>query len=93
MAACPFGARSFNWRDPRDFIETDDIGNLPSDYPTRSVGVVEKCSFCAERIRAGREPACVEAVRDVPGGEGALTFGDLGDSGSEVSRILARRRC
>ncbi len=88
MAACPYGSRSFNWRDPRPFIETDAEGKFLSDFPTRTRGVVEKCNFCAERLRDGLEPACVEAVREVPGGEGALVFGDLTDPHSEVSHIL-----
>jgi molybdopterin-containing oxidoreductase family iron-sulfur binding subunit len=88
MAACPYGARSFNWRDPRPFVDQDAEGKPVSDYPTRTAGVVEKCTFCAERIREGREPACVEAARSVPGAEGALTFGDVTDPDSAVSRLL-----
>ena len=88
MAACPYGSRSFNWRDPRPFIETDADGNLPSDYPSRTKGVVEKCNFCAERVRIGELPACVEAANTVEGGEGALTFGDLTDPNSDVSQLL-----
>jgi len=88
MAACPYGARSFNWRDPREYVKKDEHGELPSDYPTRTIGVVEKCTFCAERLRDGRQPACVEAVAKVPGGAGALTFGDVTDRNSEVSRVL-----
>jgi len=94
MAACPYGARSFNWSDPRDRIAKDENNQLPSDYPTRSKGVVEKCSFCAERIRADglqAVPACVEAVNKVEGGEGALTFGDLSNPDSEVSTILREK--
>ncbi|MGD2070189.1 MAG: 4Fe-4S dicluster domain-containing protein [Gemmatimonadota bacterium] len=91
MAACPYGARSFNWSDPRDHVATGPDGELPSDYPTRTVGVVEKCTFCSERLRDGRLPACVEAAEAVPGGEGALTFGDLGDPDSPVSRLLRER--
>ncbi|MFC1575317.1 sulfate reduction electron transfer complex DsrMKJOP subunit DsrO [Gemmatimonadota bacterium] len=88
MAACPYGSRSFNWRDPRPFVETDSEGNFLSDFPTRTRGVVEKCNFCAERVRDGLPPACVEAADQVPGGEGALVFGDLSDPNSTVSRIL-----
>ncbi len=84
MAACPYGSRSFNWRDPEN-------GAALSDYPARTKGVVEKCNFCAERLRDGREPACVEAVRTVSGGAGALTFGNLGEPNSEVNRILAEK--
>jgi len=36
MAACPFGARSFNWRDPRPFIKKENL-----EYPTRTKGVVK----------------------------------------------------
>jgi molybdopterin-containing oxidoreductase family iron-sulfur binding subunit len=88
MAACPYGSRSFNWRDPRDFIKKGKDGKLPSEFPTRAKGVVEKCNFCAERLRDGREPACVEAANRARGGRGALTFGDLGDPNSRASRIL-----
>ena len=94
MAACPYGARSFNWRDPRQEDEKGRLlyfakGELPaSDYPARTKGVVEKCTFCAERLRVGRVPACVEALEGVPGAEGALTFGDLSDEHSEVSKVL-----
>jgi len=92
IAACPYGSRSFNWRDPRPYLERDGRGELPSDYPTRTKGVVEKCTFCAERIRDGRPPACVEAANQVPGGAGALTFGNLAEPDSEVSRLLRERR-
>ena len=46
MAGCPFGARSFNFVDPRKYL-SDPVPN-PA-YPTRMIGVVEKCTFCAER--------------------------------------------
>ncbi len=77
MAACPFGARSFNFRDPRPFIE-----EINGEFPTRMKGVVEKCNFCAERLAVGKKPACVEAS------EGIITFGDLGDPESEVRELL-----
>lgn len=47
-------------------------------------GVVEKCNFCGERLALGKEPACVEAVKEV----GAIVFGDLNDPQSEICRIL-----
>ena len=77
MAACPFGSRSFNFRDPRPFIP-----EINNDYPTRMKGVVEKCNFCAERLAIGLEPACVEAS------DGAIVFGDLYDPESEVRKLL-----
>ena len=79
MAACPYGSRSFNWRDPRTALN-----GIPNpDFPTRSMGVVEKCNFCAERLAEGLMPACVDACK-----EKALVFGDLGDPDSEVREVL-----
>ena len=77
MAACPYGSRSFNFRDPRPFIK-----ETYPDFPTRTKGVVEKCNFCAERLAVGKIPACVEVSK------GALTFGDLDDPESEVRQVL-----
>jgi molybdopterin-containing oxidoreductase family iron-sulfur binding subunit len=82
MAACPFGARSFNYRDPRLFIDKDKE-NL--EFPTRMKGVVEKCTFCYERLAIGLKPACVEESR------GGLIFGDLENPDSEVRKILSER--
>ncbi len=79
MAACPYGSRSFNWRDPRPFIT-----KIEPSFPTRAKGVVEKCTFCPERLAAGRKPACVEACP-----AGALIFGDRRDV---VPRGRALRR-
>lgn len=80
MAGCPYGARSFNWEDPRPYLN-----EVNSEYVTRMKGVVEKCNFCAERLAFGKMPACVEASG------GALTFGDLGDPESNVSKLLKKR--
>ncbi len=81
VAACPYGSRSFNWRDPRPFIK-----ELHRDFPTRSRGVVEKCTFCEERLAKGLLPACVEACKHK-----ALYFGDLENPESEVRRILSEK--
>jgi Fe-S-cluster-containing dehydrogenase component len=92
MAACPFGARSFNWGNPRRASEVEELIELNPgfpqnpDYPTRSKGVVEKCIFCSERLAKGQMPACVEAAAEIR--EGALTFGDLDDPDSDVRELL-----
>jgi len=78
MAACPYGSRSLNWRDPRPFIKT-----INKEFPTRTRGVVEKCNFCSERLAKGLMPACVEACK-----EKALVFGDLEDPNSPVRELL-----
>ena len=82
MAACPYGSRSFNWRDPRDGIKAAEMNR---DFPTRTRGVVEKCNFCAERLRKGLQPACVEAC----GAGRAIVFGDLNDPESELRKMLS----
>jgi Fe-S-cluster-containing dehydrogenase component len=87
MAACPYGARHFNWKTPS--IAATDVnpsmhylGNRP-----RQKGVVEKCTFCIQRVRAGRYPACVEVCP-----VGARKFGNLLDPDSEIRYIIEHKR-
>lgn len=79
LAGCPFGARSFNFGNPRDYL--DGVPN--PKFPTRMRGVVEKCNFCVERLSEGKMPACVEVA------EGKILFGDLRDPESEVRQCLS----
>jgi molybdopterin-containing oxidoreductase family iron-sulfur binding subunit len=81
VAACPYGSRSFNWVEPRPHLV-----RINAEFPTRTRGVVEKCTFCDERLAEGRPPACVEACK-----EKALVFGDLADRNSEVRALLRER--
>lgn len=83
MAACPYGARSFNWGEPiipkEEFTpEVHYLGNRP-----QYKGVVGKCTFCVQRSRQGRYTACVEACP-----VGARKFGNLMDPNSEIRYIL-----
>ena len=87
MAACPYGARQFNWSRPaipRDELNpaTHYLGNRP-----RPPGVVEKCTFCIQRVREGRYPACVEVCP-----AGARKFGNLLDPESEIRYIIDNKR-
>jgi len=77
MAGCPYGSRSFNFSDPKPYVQ-----NLNPDFPARMRGVVEKCTFCAARLEQGQMPACVEASN------GGLIFGDLSDPDSEIREVL-----
>ena len=83
MAACPYGSRSFNFVDPRKYLDPD---ATDPRFPTRMKGVVEKCNFCAERLAEGLIPACVEVCKDK-----ALIFGDLRDEKSDVRKVLRSR--
>jgi len=87
MAACPYGARHFNWSEPSvpaDTVNTNThvLGNRP-----RPKGVVEKCTFCIQRTRNGRYPACVEICP-----VGARKFGNLLDPTSEIRYIIENKR-
>ncbi len=89
MAACPYGARHFNWKKPGlpagDMNpDTHYLGNRP-----RPVGVVEKCIFCMQRTREmdGKYPACVEVCP-----VGARKFGNLLDPGSEIRYVIENKR-
>jgi Fe-S-cluster-containing dehydrogenase component len=87
MAACPYDARRFNWADavvPQDELNPNQhyLGNR-----LRQKGVVEKCTFCIQRSRQGKNPACVEACPT-----GARVFGNLLDPDSEIRWILAHKK-
>ncbi len=102
MIACPYGVRSFNYREPveeaysRPDSPPDRASVGPWPFPRRVEGVVEKCTYCFHRIdRALREgktvgidvsPACAEACP-----ARAIFFGDLDDTTSQVSQLIASR--
>ena len=78
ISGCPYGSRSFNFRDPRPFVQ-----EINAAFPTRTKGVVEKCNFCEERLAVGQQPACVEACK-----QKALVFGDVEDLNSAIRQLL-----
>ncbi len=85
IAACPYGSRSFNYREPKRFFA--EIGLKPQpDFPMRTRGVVEKCTLCEERLARGQWPACVEACP-----HNAMIFGDLDNADDPVRQLLAAR--
>jgi molybdopterin-containing oxidoreductase family iron-sulfur binding subunit len=78
MVACPYNARFFNYRENEEWPN--------KKLPRRSHGVAESCNFCAHRVDDGGIPACVEACQKKTG---ALSFGDMNDPESDVSRLIA----
>jgi molybdopterin-containing oxidoreductase family iron-sulfur binding subunit len=87
MAACPYWARRFNWSAPE--VPADEVNPVQHYLGNRGrkKGVVEKCTFCIQRTRKGRLPACVEACPT-----GARIFGNLLDPNSEIRWVLANKQ-
>ena len=50
-------------------------------------GYADKCTFCIHRVHRGLQPACVDICPTR-----ALTFGDINDPDSDLSRLLTARR-
>jgi len=87
QAACPYYGRRFNWGQaeiPKEEITTKQhyLGNR-----LRPKGKMEKCTFCIQRTRKGRLPACVEACPT-----GARVFGNLLDPDSEIRYVLKHKK-
>ncbi len=95
QAACPYSRRYFNWQ------EIEYPGHLKQavnpDVAIRTLGVIEKCTFCAHRLQKARDqaraddrelaegdyvPACVQACPAK-----ARTFGDLDNTEHAVAKL------
>jgi len=87
QAACPYYGRRFNWGKPE--VPKDEV-NRKQHYlgnRLRPKGKMEKCTFCIQRTRKGRLPACVEACPT-----GARVFGNLLDPDSEIRYVLEHKK-
>jgi molybdopterin-containing oxidoreductase family iron-sulfur binding subunit len=98
--ACPYNVRFFNffnpvWEKPLNL-------QLNPDVSIREVGIMEKCTFCVQRIKAAKgeakaegrpladgsvQPACAQACPT-----SAIVFGDLNDPESRVARLARSPR-
>ena len=107
---CPYKVRRFNWyrytnNKAFDFNTASDLGKmvLNPDVTVRERGVVEKCSFCVQRIQEKKllaklenrilkdyeiKTACMQACPS-----GAIVFGNLNDKNSKVSALFRDPRC
>lgn len=87
MAACPYWGRRFNWNEPE--IPKKEITKKQHYLGNRlrKRGMMEKCTFCIQRSREGRLPACVEACPT-----GSRVFGNLLDPKSEIRFVLKHKK-
>lgn len=91
---CPYKVRRFNWLNfHRRESQTEQLVHNP-DVTVRERGVMEKCTFCVQRVREhGIRVAEGEAVKPVQTAcqqtcpTRAIVFGDLLDEGSDVVRM------
>jgi len=99
---CPYKVRRFNFLLYSDWYTESLYGMRNPDVSVRSRGVMEKCTYCIQRINAAkilaerqdrrvREgeiiPACVQACPTQ-----AIAFGDINDPNSQVAKLKAQTR-
>jgi molybdopterin-containing oxidoreductase family iron-sulfur binding subunit len=97
---CPYQARTFNWRDYTDAGKRPELTTLQNqlnpNVTVRQRGIMEKCTFCIQRIRQGEDTAQSEN-REIEDGEvvpacaqacpaNAIVFGRLDDPNSLVNQ-------
>ena len=97
---CPYKVRILNYRKPEWDAPLEQ--QLNPDVTVRSAGVMEKCTFCVQRIQRGKQeaagegrelkdgviqPACAQACP-----ADALVFGNTADPESRVSKMLPHER-
>lgn len=105
---CPYKVRRFNWfkyHDNEQFAAVNvamnnDLGKmvLNPDVTVRSRGVMEKCTFCVQRIQLGKLEARKQGRRPLDGEistacadacpTNAIIFGDANDPNSRVSQLV-----
>jgi molybdopterin-containing oxidoreductase family iron-sulfur binding subunit len=100
-SACPYQVKYFNWFPPswpKEFKQS-----LNPDVSVRPKGVIEKCTFCVQRLQRARDQAAFEGRKVRSEGEyvpacvescpaKAMYFGDLEDRSTEVAHLARDSR-
>ena len=100
---CPYKVRVFNWLRYADGVPEPMNWQWNPDVTVRGNGVMEKCSFCVQRIREAENRAALEEGRPVRDGEvvpacqqscaaEAIVFGNIRDPESRVARVTDDER-
>ena len=99
---CPYKVRRFNYYKPFEDLESPKELIFNPEVTVRSRGVMEKCTFCVQRIRRAQQSSRRDG-RALQDGEavtacqqacptGAIVFGDLNDPNSRVARLAHNPR-
>ena len=101
---CPYKVRVFNWYRYTDENVPDPMNwQWNPDVTVRTNGIMEKCSFCMQRIREVENRAALEDGRGIRDGEivpaceqscpaEAIVFGNIRDENSRVSQVVSSER-
>ena len=101
---CPYKVRVFNWYRYMDENVPEPMNcQWNPDVTIRTNGVMEKCSFCMQRIRDVENRAALEDGRAINDGEivpaceqscpaEAIVFGNIRDENSRVSQLVSSER-
>ncbi len=105
---CPYKVRYFNWfgygeKGRRQYAFPEPLDwQLNPDVTVRGKGVMEKCTFCVQRIRGAENRAALEQRELIPDEfttacaascpSRAITFGDAADPRWSVNRLIEDKR-